>query len=1260
MRCPNPGCRKVFKATPSLAGPPAAKPPAAKLRPKSNTKNVGDVVPVIDAQVVPPPKPATPPVADGEMPAFVDAVPVDDEAPTPKPAPPPPVPRQKKPRQPEPKVVDAVVVAKPQPKVVDAVVVPKPQPIVVEAVVVADEPAAKEVVWTPDADVPGGSTAPAVEEPSEEPLFIPRRRKKKKKKWPVYLLIGMAGVIVIALGYTVLIGLKRIGDAEYTLAQQAEKQYKDGEYGAAAKTYTQLVAEFPSSDSRPKYEFYSDLAILQRDVRSVTTRDEPGPAIAKMLSFLDVRKDSPWMKTDGGAGGDVVAAGRKVAEDTAGHAEDRIKDYRKDRSKSAELKRASDAVGRGRELLAKLDPMRASADEPFDGLRIRFDQIARDIDAENRRSQGMEEIRALIARPTDASVEAARAKLAEYGLGGDPEAARLVSDASGMLGRLVHYTPSPAAPVDAPKNTSGALAFTAPIGATVPPESGASGERKPGVFLAPANGVVYALDEDTGNFLWAARVGSGVSFPPTIAELPGAEAGLAVLVSNVAGKPAVAGHDLRTGARRWYQPLPAVPAGSALVVGKRVYTPLHDLDGTLVELDATTGQRLGVLALGQAIGPPPVVRAGTGLIYVVADARRVYVLDAAARDVEGNSLPPRCAQVLLTGHLPGSVRTPPLILGPTGDAVAERWLVLSQVAAPTEMRLRPFALPPLSPPTSDGIAPPGIAVGAAVTVSVPGWSEILPTTDGERLALVTDAGELRLFGVNQPGNRDAALFPIPQQLPPHTWTGPPTPGAAIPADDGGFWLLANGQDAQLVRIDLNPEKGLLATVVPRSLAVGKVALAGVPLQPVAFSTRSNTAFLVVRSPDSNSIRAVAFDPSAGEVRWQRQLGIDGAAAAGSAESGAVLAGESGAIQHVPAEGAALPAGLLHRSDSAELLCEPLDGTAGRTTLVTSANGQSCTVLTSYRRKNEDWLAVRMIVGGKPERNGRVRIDSTPSGRVAFFGDAAIYPARDGFVYRVAWNAPAVKDEGGFERITVQRGPQWRTSESRNPNGVCFLTPLDADRLAVCDGDRTVAVWVWPAGGVEQPTGIRWVLPQPIALEPAYLAGRNEQPAALLIADSSGSVWQFAADRAGEPLQRWKPDGKVVPLGKPTAGFAVQPAASGDRWAAYVIDQRHVAFLKLDGGPAFTGVSVRGEDRAERAIVGVPQPAPGGRWLLTDLGGRVRLIDPLNPPREGQVALRSEVGLPGVVPVDAGTMAGPSRVVVPLSDGTAAVLMLPEK
>src|SRR5207249_3922051 len=148
---------------------------------------------------------------------------------------------------------------------------------------------------------------------------------------------------------------------------------------------------------------------------------------------------------------------------------------------------------------------------------------------------------------------------------------------------------------------------------------------------------------------------------------------------HVAGEPGLTGFVLRTGQPRWFQTLPAVAAGPAAVVGTRAYVPLRDPVGTISEINIVTGERVGKIALGQPIGPGITVRPGTGLLYVAADARRVFVIDVGRKPDDPDRLPPRCAQVFMTRHFVGTVRVPPVVIDPEGAGPAGGWMVLAQV-----------------------------------------------------------------------------------------------------------------------------------------------------------------------------------------------------------------------------------------------------------------------------------------------------------------------------------------------------------------------------------------------------------------------------------------------------------------------------------------------------------------------------------------------------------------------------------------------------
>src|SRR5205823_900626 len=86
---------------------------------------------------------------------------------------------------------------------------------------------------------------------------------------------------------------------------------------------------------------------------------------------------------------------------------------------------------------------------------------------------------------------------------------------------------------------------------------------------------------------------------------------------------------------------------------------------------------------------------------------------------------------------------------------------------------------------------------------LPGWSWFPPYHDAEKLALVTDAGAIGLFGIRQDGTADRLLFPLlGQELSTQATRSAATPALStqnrparaqlVHAEEDGFWVLAGG------------------------------------------------------------------------------------------------------------------------------------------------------------------------------------------------------------------------------------------------------------------------------------------------------------------------------------------------------------------------------------------------------------------------------------------------------------------------------------
>ena len=1184
MRCPNLECRQVFTVRALQATAPPEPIPE------------------------PPPEPKLPP-----------------KSPPPKPA------RVKSAKSAQPAVVEATIV--------DAVVAP---------------PKMKEVVWSEGTDVP----PPAAPKRGKKPLkpeaandvdddFLVKRKKKSNRR-PM-ILAGMGIVIVALIGFSLMYVLRIEGQKEVKLAEQAKQEYLKGDYGASTKSYTKLTKDYSDSKQIDEYKFFADLSEMQTVVRSVTNRNDYTPAVTRLNAFIEAQKESPFAKPTSGFGRDVLEAGKKLGEDIAGFAEDRVKAFVANRTKSDELELADKAIATGRELLPVLDPFRGPDDPPLDKIRGALDQVEKGVKRERDRSAAIAKARGQLEKGTDALIQSAEADLKSAGFLEDAEAQKIIADAKGKLLDLVQYIHEPAEPQPPPPTAAASLLFVTPVGKTKVRESGPGDPTT--VFLCVARGILYAFNENTGALVWATRVGPDVTDPPAVArvDLDTGPTDIAVVTSSVGNAPAVSGHELRAGKLLWYQPLIAAPAGPAVVVGSRAFVPLRDALGSVYEFDLKTGQRIGYIRLGQPVAEKgAVLRPGTSLLYVAAEARRLYVLDASGKDDAGNRLNPRCVQVIATGHLAGTLKIPPLFIGPEGTEPAERWMVLSQTDGTAVTKLRVFSVGALSPPPADGSTVPETPAVPVVALPVPGWVWFPPVSDGERLAVASDTGHLRLFGVNQAGNLDKPLFPLPGPVQPGLVDDRPLRGLVIPLEESEYWLLAGGY-LQKARLALVPSKGQEVVLAGPRISVGE------PVHAAQVNVRKDTACLVVRSPNSSGCRAVAVDLRTGDVRWQRQLGLVPAKVSSAEQFAApipqgdnfVLVDEDGGIVVVPAASGVRTGDALPAPDGWVIASAPPNAT-GSTVVSTTADGKLVFAVTPIAGTDGAKFVVRQVAGGKLVQQDEVNAPAALAGQPSVVGGILYLPTADGFVNRFAPSAGVAKP------ASLTPGPSWR-SDRPPANAVCSITALSDSSFATSDGGKKLSRWEWgsAANARWSPAG-SWELQERVA-GPGIVLPPTEPgaPPRFVVADTSGSVWLFAADKAGQHLRRWRGGGSGLPTGRPSSALVAQPVDAARFVVTYVVDGKTVAALNPDHEAPLWVLQTATD--ASNTIMGAPQPAGDNRWVVTDLAGRIVLIDGTT----GEVLARPAVGLPGAVPTAASGVAAHTAL-TPLSDGSAVVTELPKK
>jgi len=1291
MRCPNRGCGKVFKAQP-LAQPvepeptqPVAKPASEVGTSSTSPPQTTPIKPILLSRSASPkerggvassksgPSPGTSPAgstasADRPLtspPAAPPAPPAGSPSPAARPGPRPAVP-----------ATPIVPDASPQSPTAASATIPGASPQSPTASTFCttattpssnalDSPSAassappvQEIEWSEGLEVPTVATpitneavTPSAVSAStvqaDEFLLLPDRQRRRH--WAPILLISLSIIAVLLLGSIAFYLLYYQDLAERRLLAVAEEHYKQGNYKEAAKAYSQLVEDYPNSADHDKYRFFVDLSELQAAVRVVTNREDYTAAWERWQRFVATHKDSPWSKPGSGYGHDIQEAGKKLCEDMVAHADEQLTKFRNDRSHQAALEeKVRQTVQAGKELLKSLQPFRATDDPPLDQWHQEFARLEGELQKEQSRRQALTKAREYLTTITDARIATVENELAHAGWLTDPEAQALLNDARTRLRAMIRYELDPAAPQEPPLSTVRTIFCMAPLSPASNVATPTNAEGPPAVFPVIARGILYALEEDSGTLLWAIRVGADVTFPPTLTRLtlPEGISDILLCAHHAERHYGIAAYLLRSGTLRWYQPLPAPVAGPPVVIGSRAYVPLRDEWGTIYEFDAMAGTRQGRIRLGQPIAHLTVEPKGRYL-YATAEARRIFVLDGNARDEEENLLPLRCLQVLHTGHEPGTVRVPPLVLEVASlpPAASEQRLLLCQTDGARSMKLRLFSLPPLEVVRSSDTPPPERQL-SAVEYPLEGWAHFPPVSDGERLAIVTDAGRLRLFTLNPAGGPDPPLSALPDRLALQASAESstlPLPAAVIGAEEGSYLVLARAT-LQKYRLGLHPQRGWDIVPLHSSRPLG------VPLHQPMVQIPRQTACLSLRWLDPPACQAALVQLSDGSIRWRRQLGVTHAISPVVQGEVILLLGRDGSaftLHHnlLNNPSVTLIAGADH------LLAPMPPNSVGVTEVVTSGDHSLAATVTPYEEVERDRrqlrLLIRLIKDGRLWHEGHVTPAAPLAGRPAFLGENLLIPLADGLIYR------HIRGTGLTSPDRLEAGPSWRVERRENAPSGAMLCALSTDTFISSDGSRTLKRWHWPDGQRWSDAG-EWILRDRPIVPPLPLVQKEKQDGSashFLLADTTGNVWMYAADRIEPPQRRWRP-GAVLPLGPPTSHLNSTFDAQGQFRVTYTVANHLVVCLDPQQDAALW--VYRPEEDRRSSLVGPPLPLPNGDWVVVDLQGRITRLQGTS----GQVIASSQLQLPGTFPVAAPCLTPGQDILLPMSDGSYVLHPVP--
>jgi PQQ-like domain len=1274
MSCPKAGCRTTFTVQDSSAPPPPPPPPTHTRNQRSGS--VGDMVPILSAEAAVPPQPETPHSQTAHVSEMVPLIQAEIAAPPPKPTEP-----QSWRQAPPPRRSPAVEpVARPTAK---PPVPPKhPAPTVVQtpelrAIPIVDEPSLPppggELRAIPVGDEPNDPAGPVIllsidEEangaPSMEPIEVPAgqwdqpppvRRGAgaavalQPETHPEYhptvvtksrlSLVLMAFIVVgmiLLLGGGGVVTWFVLRDTEEKLLKRAQQDYQEHKYRSAANLYQDLYDKFPASGRRSEYAYLRKLCEL-RD-RLGTQQRPAAETFDDLEKFLADNKNDPALKQ---YAADFSEAATKVlldfTEQPAG-----------DDTAPAVVAKAEKLLG---DIKAALGDAAIKTEDAarlakaFPAMRKRYDDW-------EARAAIVKQVEKLADTPTAGAIREAedllkKAEARLPGISQSPDVTRLLAAMRDNQFAKVDYIPATDQPkLPPPEEQQSCILVNASTG------RGTAGLQPGKHVLALARGVLYALNRDTGQADWAMRVGLDTTTPPV--RVPAA-AGVPELILVLSADTETLTALNENGEDVWRYRLSKPCLGRPLIVDQRAFLPTYD--GQVHEIDLLKGQLIGRYQLGQRLTRGGVRQPRTPLVYFPADDSCVYVLNVDTK---------KCEAILYSDHPAGSLRGEPLIVGASNAAGDPGgWLILNQTQGLDSVQLRVFELPVKPGATGE--------VKLQRPPILPGWTWFPPHHDGEKLAMLSDAGTLGLFGIRQVRNRDPALFPwLPGS---DAWDlGPflhaPTKvrgrSEVVQVQGNDIWVLANGrlQRLQLVWDGMNGLTALPAWKEPIGL--------GSPLHPSWVENNplkgSGTIFLTTQGLLSRTCLATAVDDENGEIYWQRQLGL-------------VCQGEPLLLRAADDKGPPLllaldQGGALFAFDPQRFDRKPGDQRGGQRVavpleqnlhvpplLLRGDDGASAFEIACPGDGKE--LVVRHVYFVEQRKlqvdERRVQLDYRLEGTPVVAGQQLILPLADGNLWRLFWK----QAEKGVENVE-----EWRTDRGTS-EAVGHVASLGNERFLCTYGSRGLNVFqagekswtLLPRSAVERPS---LELKDRLVAPPLVLSsGKKNGSVDVCVADARGVVSLLSVDANGSLIRRreWKLGGRitagpfvrrqddtpriggVVGSVLPAVQEFLQAQGEGLRIGC-IVDRRRLVWIDPQQD------AVCWEHSAAGAIVGQPEVADR-LLVIADQSGRFTALDPRTGEKEGPGhALRGSIA-PAAAPVSF----GPNRLFAPLSDGTVLLLSL---
>jgi hypothetical protein len=944
-----------------------------------------------------------------------------------------------------------------------------------------------------------------------------------------WIVAGLVLGLVLAFGgVTWLLWLKSQQTEEQRFATATE-EFSNGHYQKSAKSFNSLAVDFRDRPRANQYRFLGELSQALQPAYEIG--GDPKEALQTLADLVQEYQENPLLQQHKKPVGEAFDKLGKELADQARQFLEQL-DLPRARASLADARKALTLVHQW----ARRDP---SAVAPIEEVALALTRAERRVAALAR----LKELKA-----TAADIHQAQQLVAQESLQADAEARQIVDQLQETFLAQIAFVPAPEIVDPAPAETREpglVVVSTVHDGAT----------RADGVAFALANGVLYALTQRDGKFIWATRVGRDSTTLPvrwSSSELGGE---VALVISSDSSHWLTA-RDVLTGQERWRYDLKAPCLAKPVLLGVRAFVPTYD--GRVHEVDLVSGKSPGSYEVGLPFTVGGTPEEGSDRIYFPADSQYVYVFNVRQR---------KCVGILQTGHPSGSLRSGALIVRPDrgdpnagGPVGAPSYLILNQVDGIGASKLRAFALdqdkivqgPPLQP-----------------EISLQGWSWFPPSCDGEKIATTTDAGVFSLVGINQVRNQDTPLFPMlthkfSTQLGARSQLTERSEVAH--AGENDFWI-AQGGKLQRWQASVDRVRGLQLRRIWESQPLGW------PVHEAQVNDNRDTLFVVTHQPDRPDCLATAVDSASGQIHWQCRLGLmnqgDPLLVNGQVT---VLDKEGNLFQFDPK----LQAGAKRDWHAAG---RPLSGRFnptgwGASFLRVAPDGQTIYALTGPVRGHN--LMVRRLASGKAPESKTFSLLAPLAGTPAVGMDYFIVPLADGSLVWQPWE--------GKPRFGTWRAPE----APRTSRGHVLL--LGADQFVITDGNRGLSIRRWPPDG--PPSEKKIELPDPLLGTPALLPGNQE----VCVADIIGNITIVRLNDSTR-VRQWTVAGKI------TAGPFVRGTAIG-----CVVDYNRLVWLNPANGS-------REDYFAAAEIVGQPEVV-GDLLLVVDLSGQIVPLDAMSGKTAG--------------------------------------------